>query len=236
MLNQETIFLDAELPMVPEDQAQRQAFEALLPHIIRLRERGFSFPQITTVLNDSGLHLQPSAVRTYYDEMIARMIDIGQQRMNEAICLLSEIRREISGNLSASTVATVPLNTNTIHAELWVDKDVKDHAPPRFCKTIKAGVPPIQRRDTVDPAVYLTGDMEHPAIPSLILSLEQRLYGAALEYVDFEGGEIRQETPEEKRFRVTWRRPIPMTKTRTGHTFVEMDLSLFPSIKTRSTY
>lgn len=92
---------------------------------------------------------------------------------------------------------------------------------------LQDGVPPLKRRDGVPPEVYEPGDLEHPAIPGLVLTLEQRLYGAALEYIDLDGGELFTETPEQKRFRVTWRRQVPVTKTRTGSSFTEMDTTLF---------
>ncbi len=100
---------------------------------------------------------------------------------------------------------------------------------------LQGGVPPLkQRRPNVPDEVYddATKLLEHPAIPDLMLNLEQRLYGAALEYWDEEGdeaGSIKVETPTEKRFRVTWRQTVPMTQTRTTDSFTQMDQSLFPT-------
>lgn len=96
---------------------------------------------------------------------------------------------------------------------------------------LQEGVPPLKRRDNVPAHVYEPGELEHPAIPGLMLNLEQRLYGAALEYYDEDGpeaGEIRMETTDQKRFRVVWRHAVPMTKTRTAQSFTKMDTSLFP--------
>jgi hypothetical protein len=76
--------------------------------------------------------------------------------------------------------------------------------------------------------VYEPGTLEHPAIPGLMLALEARLYGAALEYADG-GGEIHIETADEKRFRVLWRQPQRPTATRTADSFTTMDTSLFHS-------
>ncbi|WP_157896855.1 hypothetical protein [Acidovorax carolinensis] len=96
---------------------------------------------------------------------------------------------------------------------------------------LQEGVPPLKRRDNVPAHVYEPGELEHPAIPGLMLNLEQRLYGAALEYYDEGGpdaGEIRMETTDQKRFRVVWRQAVPMTQTRTAQSFTQMDTSLFP--------
>jgi hypothetical protein len=93
------------------------------------------------------------------------------------------------------------------------------------------GVPQLKRRDSVPAHVYEAGELEHPAIPGLMLALEHRLYGAALEYYETEGpnaGEIKMETPDQKRFRVVWRHTVAVTPTRTAGSFTKMDISLFP--------
>jgi len=95
---------------------------------------------------------------------------------------------------------------------------------------LQPGVPPLKRRDGVHEAVYQDGELEHPAIPGLMLSKEQRVYGASLEYWDIDGpdkGEIQTETPDQKRFRVVWRQTVPMARTRTGDSFTKMDTSIF---------
>lgn len=96
---------------------------------------------------------------------------------------------------------------------------------------MQSGVPPLGRRDNVPTHVYEPGELEHPAIPGLMLSLEHRVYGASLEYCDEEGDEagvLKVETPDEKRFRVVWRQMVPITPTRTGASFTKMDPALFP--------
>lgn len=92
---------------------------------------------------------------------------------------------------------------------------------------LKPNVPTLKPRDNVAPEVYQPGTMEHPAIRGLMLTLDERLYGAALEYISLETGEVFSETADQKRFRITWRRPVPMTKTRTANSFTEMDNTLF---------
>ena len=98
------------------------------------------------------------------------------------------------------------------------------------CLALKDGLPQLKKRENVPPELYLPGDLEHPKIPGLMLSLEARLYGAALEYAD-QNGEVKIETLDEKRFRVSWKKPVAMTQTRTGDSFTKMDASSYEKQK-----
>jgi len=98
---------------------------------------------------------------------------------------------------------------------------------PLRCSVLAAGVGSFNRRDDVAEYVYLPGDLEHPCLPGVMLSLEQRMSSIALEFVNTENGEVRKETPDEKRFRALWRTPIPMTPSSTSHQFTKMNMSLF---------
>lgn len=95
------------------------------------------------------------------------------------------------------------------------------------CRPLQAGIIALKRRDKVPSEVYQSGTLEHPAIVGLELTMEERVYGAALEYVSLDDGVVHLETAEEKRFRIKWQKPIPMSSTRTSHSFVRMDDSLF---------
>lgn len=95
------------------------------------------------------------------------------------------------------------------------------------CSPLPEGVKSLEERDGVPKDMYLPGNLEHPAAPGIWLSLEQRLSSVALEFVNSTDGEIRLETPHEKRFRILWKTPIPPTETRTGGSFTKMDMSLF---------
>jgi hypothetical protein len=95
------------------------------------------------------------------------------------------------------------------------------------CLPVPSGLKPISKRVGVDEAVYQVGNMEHPAMPGLMLSLDQRLCSVALEFVDDDSGAIRFETNDEKRFRVFWKVPVSMTPTMTAKNFTQMDMTLF---------
>lgn len=98
---------------------------------------------------------------------------------------------------------------------------------------LQEGVVPLPKRDTIPADVYDPDKvLEHPAIPGLMLTRDQRLYGAALEYCDEEGeeaGVLKMESQDQKRFRTLWRQKVPVTETRTGQSFTKMDQSLFPT-------
>lgn len=90
----EPIWLAAEQLLLPKEQSQRKAFEALMPYMFNLRNKGCSWDQITKLLIDSGINLQPSTVRSYYSEMLATRQDICQARMTEQILLMAEVRKD----------------------------------------------------------------------------------------------------------------------------------------------
>lgn len=139
-----------------------------------------------------------------------------------------QARAPISGG--AAPVAPAPAEAAQAHtAGSPAPGSIRKRVSP-----LQDGVPALKPRDGVPAHVYQPGELEHPAIPGLVLTLEQRLYGAGLEYCDEEGDEagvLKVETPDEKRFRVTWRQRVPMTQTRTGSSFTKMDPALFPTTK-----
>ncbi len=93
------------------------------------------------------------------------------------------------------------------------------------CLPLQEGVNPVQRRKDVPEGIYAEGLMEHPAIPGLMLTKDERLYGALLEIS--ENGISRTETVQEKVFRVKWTKPVPRTDTKTGTDFLTLDPELF---------
>lgn len=300
------IFQAAMLLLTPDDQTQRKAFEALMPFMYVLRNNGCSWAQITKLLTDAGFVLQPSSVRTYYSEMLATRQEICQERMNEQILLLAEVRKETKGVNVADINSRVAAIMNQQKAQVASKLDAVfgpipvasappvpallpvatqknpppaavavpvsptareenkktglrpaplndpagvppakqqqpevattniNLAPPSVsstgtwtCSPLPEGIKSLGKREEVSKDMYLPGDLEHPAIPNVWLSLEQRLSPVALEFVNADDGEIRLETEREKRFRIKWKTPIPTTETRTSGSFTKMDMSLF---------
>lgn len=105
-----------------------------------------------------------------------------------------------------------------------------------LCLPVKYGIKNLERRDEVPEEVYSSEVMmEHPAIPGLMLSLEERLYGGYLEIWEADTeevrdetlGEVRDENPKEKPWRVQWKKPIARSESRTGKDHVPMNMGLF---------
>lgn len=294
----EAILQAAALLIVPDDQTQRQAFERLMPQLYVLKNKGCSFLQIADLLAQVGFKLQPSAVRVYYNEILAARMEMCQSRMNEQILLLAEVRKETKGmdiadignrvaaimnkqraqvaskldsvfgvapvfSLPAAPVPVTPISppppsavepeaaklpraenkktglppapqshaqsapTNEINVAPVIEVGKPSKQMKYRCAALPDGVIPLKTREGMTEAFYLPGDLEHAAVSGVMLSLEQRLSSVALEFVNTEDGEIRIETADEKRFRVLWRTPIPMSKSMTGHNFTTIDESLF---------
>jgi hypothetical protein len=320
MVAAEEVLKIAMYSVVPDDQTQRKAFEALMPYLYVLRNKGCSWEQLTKLLTECGFKLQPSTVRSYFSEMLVTRMEICKARMNEQISVLDAIRKETKGadlsgianrvmavvnhqrNIAAPKIdallektnqktpaakaTTTPPSSTTSNADETGGEQLGefgllniasaeptssktpvfftlDDAPPAIsqaktqnkstvektvssttsaatstetikfkCHPLQNGVVPLKRRENVPSEVYEKGVvLEHPAIAGLSLTIDERLYGAALEYVNMADGELRMETLEEKRFRVTWKKPVPLTPTKTGHTFTEMDTTLFAKRK-----
>jgi len=200
----------------------------LMPELYKQRREGFSFRQIAEVLRLAGFQLQPSEVRQFFEERLADRLDENIQRFNEQLLLLAEIEKANAGYQKPEQVEpeTAP------DAVCIVVPDTSEYPPEGLdnglrCLPLQAGVKTLPRRDGVPEAVYGEGLMEHPAIPGLMLSREERLYGALLEFVDADGVIHHETGNKEKVFRIKWQKPIPMTETATGKDFVKMDYELF---------
>jgi hypothetical protein len=98
------------------------------------------------------------------------------------------------------------------------------------CGKLQTGVKELSRRPGVPDEVYDEElILEHPAIPGLLLTKAQRLYGAQLELID-ESGQTALESPRfEQHFRIKWQKPIPVMEGKTSKNFTQMDESLFNS-------
>lgn len=101
-------------------------------------------------------------------------------------------------------------------------------APTRklLCGPIPEDTPLMEPLANTVPEFSQEGDLEHTAISGLILNRTQRMATITLEYTD-ENGEVFSETPHQKRFRLTWRKPIPTTPSATAANFTKMDMSIF---------
>lgn len=113
-----------------------------------------------------------------------------------------------------------------------------------LCLPVKYEIKNLKRRAGVPAEVYEEGELEHPVIPGLMLSLEERLYGGCLEIWEAETagevrdetlGEVRDETLKEKSWRVQWKKPIARSESRTEKDHVPLNMELFKKKKKEKT-
>lgn len=161
----EAIFEAAMLLLTPDDQTQRKAFEALMPYMYVLRNKGCSWAQLTKLLTDAGFVLQPSTVRSYFGEMLATRQDICQDKMTKQILLMAEIRKDteqtsrasISKKLEQIMASQAPTTSAKIDSIFGISSAanaapaVKKIEPPTAARTGAAGDLPIPQKSMATP-------------------------------------------------------------------------------------
>jgi hypothetical protein len=333
----EQVFKNALHLLIPEDAKQRKVFESLMPYLFVLRNKGCSWEQLTTLLNECGFKLQPSTVRNYFSEMHQVNRDLYREKMNEQAFLLNEVKKQtkavdissIAGQISdmmdkqrmaavtkvqalfggqlagmtPTLVGMVPALENQpavpasiknpepasparqktgaglvpapeqqekqnslamlkvtstdisaikngffdlgdetaipaiapSKADVAASKLIQVPAPEATrtcqnlqlkCKPLIAEVKPLMKRANLPPEVYTDVSLAHPAIRGLMLTMAERMYGAALEYVD-DNGEILTESLHEKRFRIMWQKPVTPTPSTTSKDFTDINPAYF---------
>lgn len=135
--------------------------------------------------------------------------------------VVPDLSGEVSTNLSSGVSTGVIVEGNN-------DASGQGRMDSWRCLPLQSGVKPLARRAGLPEEVYCEGLLEHPAIAGLMLSLDERLYGALLEIN--ENGKSRLETVHEKGFRIKWKKPIPMTPSATAADFVQMNTELFRDV------
>lgn len=203
---------------VPEDHFQRAAFSMRFPEILELTNKGFSFRQIAELLEQCGLKLRTSTVEQYFREHMIEKMEKCVQMMDEQIERILQLTKT-TGN---------KVKTKEVVPETPASEQHTAAIEGLHCLELLP-VKPLNPRADVPEEVYLDGQLEHPAIPGLMLSVDERLYGALLEIVG-KNGETHFETVQEKAFRVKWMNPIPRTETASSKDFVKMDYSLFENV------
>lgn len=88
----------------PDNLTQRQAFSVFMPHLFVLRSLKRSFSDLAKFLRECGLNLQPSTIRTYYNEMLEDQMEACQRHLEEHKQLVAERLNEFRGK-DISTIA-----------------------------------------------------------------------------------------------------------------------------------
>lgn len=85
------VFEAATFLVSPDHYTQRQAFGELMPHLFILQGNGWSWQQLTKLVNDSGFKLASSTVRRYFEEFKNLNLQTYQKTMNERLLLMKEV-------------------------------------------------------------------------------------------------------------------------------------------------
>jgi hypothetical protein len=221
IIKSKQFFVDASHHTVGDDHLLRSEFRMRLPEICALTDKGFSFEQIAELFEQCGLKLRTSTAEQYYREHLIEKMEKCVLMMDEQIERILQLSKTTGDKIETKEVVPVTPAGTQLTTAFSPNEDL-------HCLALLP-VKPLGRRDGVPEAVYMDGQMEHPAISGLMLSKDERIYGTYLEIVA-QNGETRLETVHEKIFRIKWVKPIPRTETATGANFVKMDYSLFENI------
>ncbi|KRH79545.1 hypothetical protein FERRO_06130 [Ferrovum sp. JA12] len=217
------IFVDTSQHTVGDDQLLRSTFEVYFPHILKLRNAGYSFKQIADLLEQCDLSLDCSMVEQYFEDQLMEKRNKNAQLIDE----MTEIIRQFTeaNQDKNDTEKVVPVTSAGMRHTTTSSPNEGLH-----CLALLP-VKPLERRDGVPEEVYMDGQLEHPAIPGLMLSKDERLYGKQLEVVDH-NGEAYLESVKDRIFRIKWVKPISRIETETGANFVKMNYELFKYVGT----
>lgn len=204
--------------------------------ITMLRNEGYSYRQVSDLLGKIGETLQPREVRERVRqnllEALFDKIEIGDYldrllKYKETYCDKCKMRDHL-------ILPPKPFNTPNIRvltAEEVEAQKLRDQTPSAdtflTCLPIPENSQKLDPRPGVAEYVYQEGSLEHPAIPGLMLSLDQRLLIGNLEIVS-DSGEKRTENLHERLLRTKWRRAIPPTPSSTESAFTNLNPDLFP--------
>lgn len=186
------------------------------------RLEGASYRQIAETFGKGGINIQRDQVRSALADLVIESLWELIQSADNLDAAKCEKCRGRDQPAPARQTKKTPEEEAALRRQFAVptgDQRLK-------CGPLRPEVREFERRDGVPDFVYEEGELEHPAIPGLMLSRAERVYGAYLDIVDG-AGETRKESTQERPFRIKWKRPIPMTHGSTDGQFVNLDLSLF---------
>lgn len=91
----ERAFELAAITLRPDELSGRQLIARLMPHLYILRQKGFSFTQLTRVFNDaignSSARLQVASIKAYYNEFIAAQIENCETTLKKALQVTDQV-------------------------------------------------------------------------------------------------------------------------------------------------
>lgn len=101
----------AAVTLKPDELSGRQLIQRLMPHLYALRKKGFSFIQLTRVLNDAigqtGAKLQVATVKAYYNEFILERQDECQAQLADTMKIVRQVEALTKTNPNALVAEAV---------------------------------------------------------------------------------------------------------------------------------
>ena len=194
--------------------------------LLELRQAGVSVSDIEAKLNSRGFNLKPGNLTSYMHQIKKKKNTLGAVSQNKKPKpIISAKLNKVESNVE---------NTLTTNNSLKSPAKLKPAAPAPVavparklrCNPIPEGTALVTPFATAGPEFSQEGDLEHPALATLILTRKERMAAITLEYTD-ENGEVFSETPHEKRYRLTWRTPVPTTPSSTSANFTTMNMAIF---------
>jgi len=120
----------------PSEFTQRQFFKTIMPELFVLRRKGFSFKEITTLLINCGLKLQPSTVREYYTDFQQECQEACDARIEANLKLLASLNQlnteDSNKKLVEASILAKKANTSRSSEEtLAIMAGEKNNLPPQ---------------------------------------------------------------------------------------------------------
>lgn len=82
-----------QFTVTPNNLSLRRTIKDLIPDIYLLHSLGFDFSQLAEFLGDCNIKIQVGTLKTYYYESITEKMELCNERMNEQLLILNEIKK-----------------------------------------------------------------------------------------------------------------------------------------------
>jgi hypothetical protein len=188
----------------PMPDNEYEIFNELMPLLLELRNEGYSYFQIADLLTKAGFNFVPGTIRANFEFLIHKRIFQNMLVHEEQTKLLEDLLNILTKQIPSFFPKSSGSALSSTQAGNWK------------CLPLPDGVKSLPIRNKVPPDVYENGILEHPAIPGLMLTKEERIFGEYLEMIEKVSGQARTESVKERIFRIKWEKPIPRSESLSG--------------------
>lgn len=106
--------MSIDLKMQEQGAGDLTFFASLMPQLETLRQKGCSFRQMTTALNDAGFTIDLASVQALYTECIAMRMEACEVRFDQQLSHLARLESR----------STIPAPKGKTRLTIFVDNDV----------------------------------------------------------------------------------------------------------------